>query len=334
MISNLFFLMNMDTNENQLFLELMESLASTEQISIPALYHFSDLTPEELSQFCEAWPRLNEGRRRIIARHLADLAEENYVVDFSEVFGFCLEDAAAEVRLASLDGLWDSDRLTLVDPIVQLMQNDPDMRVRSLAAATLGHYVLMAEWEQLSAEKIKPVVEALLSQMEDPSASPAVKGAALESLGAASHPRVSTLIEDAYDSGDLDMQKSALFAMGRNADRRWLSVVRDEMMSSIVEMRLEAARASGGIGHEEAIPELGELISDEDLEVRLAAVAALGLIGGAVAQEILEDLSADPETADLHEAAREAVEELDWLGSKIDLSLLDWENDRDEDAIL
>ena len=164
--------------------------------------------------------------------------------------------------------------------------------------------------------------------------SPRVKGAALESLGAASHPRVSSLIEDAYDSGDLDLQKSALFAMGRSADRRWLSVVRDEMMSSIVEMRLEAARASGGIGHEEAIPELGELISDEGLEVRLAAVAALGLIGGAVAQEILEDLSADPETADLHEAAREAAEELDWLGSKIDLSLLDWENDRDEDAIL
>jgi HEAT repeat protein len=95
------------------------------------------------------------------------------------------------------------------------------------------------------------------------------------------------------------------------------------MSSPLVEMRLEAARAAGEIGEKSAIPELIELTSDEDLEVQIVAVSAMGLIGGDVAQRLLLDIVDDPDSQELFEAATDALEEIEWLGGDIDLSLSD-----------
>lgn len=308
------------------FAEVMISLANDERPSVALLYRLSDLSPEEYDHFCGSWPTFDEERRRVIARHLADISEENFQVDFSSVFAFCLGDKSAAVRLASLDGLWDSEHVRLIEPIVQLMHDDPDLEVRTLAAATLGHFILLAEWGQLPEAKVRPAVDALLMVLDSASTAEQVRRAALESIGAATHPRVADLIADAYDSADLELQVSAVFAMGRSADPQWLSILRDEMSSPMDEMRAEAARAAGGIGRADAIPELFELLSDEDLEVRLAAVHALGQIGGETAQRILEEMAEDPDAYELFEAIDEALEEMTWLGGEIDLSLFDWDN--------
>jgi HEAT repeat protein len=326
--------MVMPTENEKSLEQTLKILNSDEQVSIPLLYSLSDLGPGELEQFCALWPRLNEERRRIVVRHLADITEENYLVDFSDVFAFCLEDGTAAVRMASLDGLWDTERVTLIDPILRMMQSDPHIKVRSLAAATLGHFILMAEWGQIPAESVEPAINALVETAEDEEIAPQIRRAALESLGAAPHPRVPELIEKAYDGADLDMQLSALFAMGRSADRRWLPIVLDEMSSPVDEMRLEAARASGGIGHSDAVPELAELALSDDLEVRLAAVTALGQIGSDRAGEVLQGLAEDPDAAEMHDAVDEALEELSWLGGGVDLSLYQWEADRDVDSFL
>lgn len=314
--------------------DILEILNSDERVSIPLLYRLSDLAPDELEQFCNLWPRMDDERRRIVVRHLADITEENYRVDFSDVFSFCLGDGTAAVRLASLDGLWDSERVSLIGRIVEMMQSDPHTEVRSLAAATLGHYILMAEWGQIPAERVEPAIDALIEVQEDEEENPAVRRAALESLGAAPHPRVAELIESAYDSADLAMQLSALFAMGRSADGRWLPIILDEMSSMVDEMRLEAARAAGGIGHSDAVPELAELALADDLEVRLVAITALGQIGSDRASEILQGIAEDPEAAEVHDAVNEALEELSWLGGGIDLSSFQWEADRDVDSFL
>jgi HEAT repeat protein len=314
--------------------DILNTLNSAESVSIPLLYHLSDLGPDELEKFCTMWPRLNEERRRIIVRHLADITEENYLVDFSDVFSFCLEDKAAPVRMASLDGLWDSERVGLIDRILKMMMSDPHMDVRSLAAATLGHFILMAEWGQIPASSVETAIDALIETLENEESEPAVRRAALESLGAAPHPRVPDLIESAYDSADLGMQLSALFAMGRSADRRWLPIVLDELSSMVDEMRLEAARAAGGIGHSDAVPELADLALSDDLEVRLAAITALGQIGSDRASEVLQGIAEDPDTVELHDTVNEALEELSWLGGGMDLSLYHSEADRDVDSFL
>lgn len=305
----------------------MDSLLTDDHLSIPLLYHLSDLSPTDLDHFCDTWKDIDVDRRRIIVRHLADIAEENFQVDFAAVFQHCLADQLAAVRLASLAGLWDSERLDLIAPIIKMVEEDPDIEVRTMAAATLGHYILLAEWQQIPLESADPIVDALLGQLDQEETEQKVRQAALESLGASSHKRVPLEIERAYDSGDADLQVSAVYAMGRSADRRWISIVMDEMTNPQVEMRIEAARAAGGIGLSDAIPELADLAWDDDLEVRLAAVAALGEIGGDAASQILAELIDDPESSDLHDAAEEALEQASWLGEDIDLSFFDWEND-------
>jgi HEAT repeat protein len=316
--------------ENKSFSEVVEALGSDEQLSIPLLYRLTDLTPEQLDSFCGAWMQIDDERRRIIVRHLADISEENFQVDFSEVFAFCLSDTSSAVRMASLDGLWDSDRTTLLEPIVEMMRNDPDDQVRALAAATLGHYVLLSEWQQIPESKVKPAVRALLDVLNDPMTEKSVRRAALESVGAASHPKVSHYIEEAYDSGDLELQPSSMFAMGRSADSRWLDIVIDEMDSPIIDMRIEAARAAGVIGNAEAVSELSNLVLDEDYEVRQAAITALGQIGGPGASGILEELVDDPDMADLSEAIHEALDELQWLGDGLEIGFMDLHSDQNE----
>lgn len=312
----------MINNGKKSLADIMSELQSEGQVSIPLLYQLSDLTPAELGDFCSSWSEIDPARRRVIVRHLADITEENYQVDFTGIFEHCLDDMTPEVRKASLDGLWDNERLTLIDRLIRLMQSDPDTEVRAHAAATLGHYILLGEWRQMPADSVEPAVEALLEQIDDDSAADAVRRASLESVAASGHPRVDSLIMDAYDSGELAEQLSALFAMGRSADPRWINIVIGEMSSPLVEMRLEAARAAGEISHKSALSELIELTADEDYEVRLVAVSALGRIGGDVARGVLTDMADDPDMAELSEAASEALEELDWLGGEFDLSMI------------
>lgn len=301
------------------FSSVLDALFTDEQLPIHLLYRLSDMTADEMVEFGQRWLDASPERRRIIVRHLADISEENFVVDFAPVFAHCFTDPAPPVRVAALDGLWDATHLPLIRPIIEMMQHDESLEVRAAAAAALAHYVLMAEWGELPATISPPIVDALLTEHEKADTAVPVKRAALEALGAASHPRIGTLIEDAYDSGDFGMQLSAVFAMGSSADSRWLSIVLDEMGSPSAEMRIEAARAAGVIGSSEAVEELAYLTSDEDLGVRLMAVTALGQIGGDAAQRVLLDLAEDPESEDLHDAVDEALEELTWMTGEFEL---------------
>jgi HEAT repeat protein len=319
----------MANQENKPFSAVLTDLLTGEQVSIPLLYRLSDLSAGQMEEFQALWPQADEERRRVLMRHLADLSEENYQVEFSPIFSFGLQDSNPVVRMAALDGLWDTEQTAYIRPITALMQSDENTEVRALAAATLGHYILLTEWGQMPRAATSRVVEALLAQYDAADTPHAVRRAILESLGAASHPRVSSLIEDAYDSGDLGQQLSAVFAMGRSADQRWLPTVIDEMSSPLVEMRVEAARAAGGIGDSDALERLEELTADEDLEVRLAAVHALGQIGGDTASRILDRIGNDPDAAELHEAVAEALEEMDWLGGELDLSAVEWTDEDD-----
>jgi HEAT repeat protein len=323
----------MDVEKTISIIDFMKSLQADDDLALASLYRLSDLTPDELEHFCEKWLDVHEERRRIVIRHLADITEENFQVDFGPIFAHCLGDHSAAVRLAALDGLWDSERLALLEPLMALMLTDPEEEVRTLAAATIGHYVLLAEWDVIPQDSTRAAVGALLSVLDDDEAPKALRRAALESVSASSHDRVRGLVADAYDSGDHEMQISAVYAMGRTVDKRWLSVVKDEMGSSSSEMRQEAARAAGHIGSSDAIAELADLASDEDLEVQLAAIAALGQIGGNLATQILSDMDGDPDFEHVQFAIVEAQEEAFWLDN-FDLALLDWDNDREDNSPL
>ena len=314
--------------------EILESLRAEDRISLPLLYQLTDLSPRELDAFCSSWSQFDPDKRRLIIRHLADISEENFQVDFTDIFAHCLSDEVAVVRRASLDGLWDSEKLSLIAPVVEVMEKDDDIGVRALAAATLGHFVLLAEWRQIPLESSEPIVEALLKVLENSDTPLEIRRSALEAISASADKRVAPLIDDAYENGDPELRISALFAMGRSANSRWLPEIMTEMISARFDMRVEAARAAGGIGHSDSVQDLAQLLIDDELEVKLAAISSLGKIGGSRAQELLETLADDPEFGELQEAALEALEELTWLGGEIDLSFMDWENSGDAEPFL
>ncbi len=301
------------------FSEVLEKIFGQESPPVSLLYKLSDLIDENLNAFMNQWQAAADDRREVVARHLADIMEESFVVDFTAVFVLCLRDSLASIRIAALDGLWDSGNVMLLPQILILLQDDENDGVRKAAAKALTHFVMMAEWEEIPALVVEPVVTALLAVYDDEETAVIIKCAALEALGASSHPRIPNLISTAYESDAAELQQSSLFAMGNSADSRWIPTLLDEMESPYVDMRAEAARAAGAIGSSDAVSELANLTVDSDLDVQLAAVAALGQIGGDHARQILDQIQHDPELEALHELAEESLEESVIMGEALDL---------------
>lgn len=318
------------TEEQQTFTFVLDTLFTADPLPLELLYRLSDLNADDHAEFCKCWPDVADERRRVIVRHLVDLSEENFVVDFTPVFAYSLTDKHPSVRQAALDGIWDSTNTALVQPVIQLLATDEHEAVKAAAAGALAHYILLAEWGQLPARVAPPVVAALLAAYKREDTAVSIKRAALEALGAANHPEVVALIEEAYESANFEMQLSAVFAMGSSADNRWLPTIFDEMENPAEEMRAEAARAAGSVGGSDAVEAVANLIVDDDLSVAVAAVGALGQIGGGQAQGILDSLLEDAEFEALHEAVSEALEEMTLLGGEIEFDWLDVADDSPE----
>ncbi|MFQ5434725.1 MAG: HEAT repeat domain-containing protein [Anaerolineae bacterium] len=307
------------SKEEKSFDEILDSLFEQEPFPVPMLFKLTDLTAENLQLFHQRWPEVENDRRRVLVRHLVDISEEDFSVDFEPVFIHCLQDASSLVRVAALDGLWDSENTQIISTILDILTHDEDQSVRAAAAAALAHYVVLIEWEQLPEKYFLDIVDGLLAAYDSPESSLPLKRAALESLGAATHERVSELISDAYGHEDRGLQLSAVFAMGNSANERWLPTVMDEMESPFMEMRAEAARAAGSIGKSTAVPSLINLIADEETDVAITAVQALGQIGGDNARQALEQLIDDPDFEPLQETIEDALEEIIWLTQMIDM---------------
>ena len=321
----------MTSQREQSFPSVLSALLGGDEIPVHLVYRLSDMSAGNFELFQREWLEVSEERRAALVRHMADIAEENYLVDFTPVFAHLFDDAYPAVRIAALDGLWDTTEARLVQPIIGLMQGDRDAGVRAAAARALAHYVLLAEWGQIRPGVATPIVDALLAEYDRPNASLEVKRAALEAMSASNHPRIPDLILDAYDDGPNDLQLSALFAMGLSADRRWLPILDGEMQSPSADFRAEAARAAGGLGSADSIDALEGLLTDQDLEVAMAAVYALGQIGGDRATELLTRLAEDPDYEELYDAIDEALEEMEWLEGGFDLLALDEDGLEDDD---
>lgn len=307
------------------FDEILAIIFSEELNSPGHLYRLSDMNDAEFAQFLLNWNTASDEKRRIIVRYLADISEENFVVDFSPIFRMSFGDPYAPVRIAALEGLWDSTDPSLVDPILNLLISDSISEVRETAARSLSHFLMMSEWDQIKRLNTAHIIGVLKSTYEDSATTLPLKCAVLEAMGPVSSPEIAALIEDAYEGYIPELQLSAIFAMGTSADPRWVSILINEMESPHEDMRAEAARAVGIIGDSSTIPHLKELAFDEDSDVAIVAVISIAQIGGDEAENFLDELLNDPQVAHLHDAIEEALEEADWLGG--DLPLLQWSED-------
>ncbi|HEY78536.1 MAG TPA: HEAT repeat domain-containing protein [Dehalococcoidia bacterium] len=299
--------------ESDMLLSFEETMANLADLGKPlsssGLVCLSDLDSKELALFQETWLAIETKRRRQIISRMVDLAEDNFELDFSKIFRHCLKDEDTEVKCAAIAGLWENEETSLLIPLTDLLEQDSTDRVQATAAAALGKFAMLAELNKLPQRHTSRVAGTLLAAFSDTSKPLEVRRRALEAVAPLSTTEVTRAIGNAYQSDNLRLKASAIYAMGRNCSPSWLPLLLKELGSDEAELRYEAAGACGELEQEEATPHLVELTSDKDISVQLMAIQALGKIGGRAAKEHLERCLSHPDES-IRDAARQALEEL------------------------
>lgn len=274
------------------------------------LVGLSNLSSDELKLLPGVWAAIEPKRRRQIIYRLVELAENNFELNFDDIFRYCLKDEDSEVRCKAIEGLWESEEPSLVNPLIELLEQDRSADVQAMAASALGNFALLAEQA-----KLRPCHKARISQtlfpiIEDQSRTIEVRRRALEAVSPLSLPEVSKAIRQAYHGHNHELKVSAIYAMGRNCDPTWLPILLEELANADAEIRYEAVIACGELGREEAVAAATRLVRDPDTDVQLAAIQALGKIGGSEAKNNLEECQHNSSQA-IRDAAREALAELE-----------------------
>jgi len=274
------------------------------------LVELSSLNSAELKLFERAWEATETKRRRRIIYRLVELAEDNFELNFDSIFKGRLSDQDAEVRSKAIEGLWENEEASLIDPLINLLEQDSSEKVQAAAATALGKFAMLAELEKLRPSRKSKLCQALLAVINNKSRPLEVKRRALEAAAPLSLPQMKEAIMEAYRNRNPKLKTSALFAMGKSCDQSWLPILLKELASPDVEVRYEAAGACGELGEKEATPYLTELVYDPDVDVRLAAIQALGKIGDPEAKGCLEQCLDNPSQI-IQQAAEQALCELE-----------------------
>jgi len=290
--------------------EIIPEITDSDQaLSSSALAELSNLSPDELELFRQAWTDIEPQRRREIISRLLELAEDDFELNFDSIFASCLSDPDAEVRSSAIEGLWENEESSLINPLIDILERDDSEIVQAAAATALGKFAMLAEHQKLRSCHESRICQALMATIQG-TTTIEVKRHALEAIAPISSPQVTETIREAYYSDDDRLKVSAIYAMGQNCNPSWLPILIKEMASPDAEVRYEAAGASGELGEEEAVPYLIKLINDPDAEMQMASIQALGRIGGPEAKNFLEKCLESPNEV-IQQAAEEALHELE-----------------------
>lgn len=301
------------------FKELLQQISSDIELHTGHLYALSRMDQEALSVFQSQWPNIAPQRRRDIMRELVEISEANFEVYFDPIFLLGLADEDGQVRASAINGLWENESPALIGPLVHLLKTDNEVLVRSAAATALGKYIYLRELEELDRNYAVLAEQALLETIRQGAEDIEVRRRAIEAVAYSGEDGIADIIESAYYDDNEKMQVSAIFSMGRNADKRWLAQVTAELDNPNNEIRFEAARACGELEACEAVSKLVMLIEeDPDLEVQEMAIWAIGRIGGPQARIALENCL-ESENDAIALAAEDALDELNLFDGSFDL---------------
>ena len=295
----------------------------------PVIAFLSSPGRAEVGRFADCWRGMAAERRREVIAAMVEMAEADFELDYNAIFRWALQSRDPLVRERAVEGLWEDEQPSLIEPLLRMMKEDPEAAVRARAATSLGRFALLAELGDISEERAARVREGLLEVIENQDEKVEVRRRAIESVAYLSDAPVRQIIDRAYEAPEEEMRLSAVFAMGRTADKHWAEPVLRELHAPDPAMRYEAARAAGEIALRPAVPDLIRLLNDHDPEVQQIAVWALGQIGGAQARRALKLCQGSPSES-IREAAEDALSELDFSSAPLDLFCHDAEAGRDE----
>lgn len=300
---------------------LAEIMSPTHDLLRIDLEELSNLSRDQLAQVQAAWEEIPVERRQDLVQAMLELSEDRFDVTYNDIFRWLLQDADARVRSMAIEGLWEDANVRQITPLISLLRADPAAEVRAAAALSLGRFVLLGELEEIDQQAAGRVEDALRRAYNVDELDPAVRRRLLEALAYSSQDDLEELILEAYQSGDHDRRVSAVFAMGRNADKRWRQIVLTELSNPDIAIRFEAVRAAGELELKGAVPDLIALIGENDVELRDSAVWALGQIGGQQARRALR-ACAKSDDEGLREVALESLGELELFSDLDDLGTL------------
>ncbi len=279
-------------------------------------------TREEIDLFAQRLLADRGERKRELFDVMVRAAEDNFELDFSDLFRRFLNDVDPTIRRLAIEGLWEDEGVDLVQPMLRALAGDADAPVRAAAALSLGRYLWLAECEELPPRLGKRIEMALRTAYNDSGEDVQVRRRAVEALAYVNEAWVRAMIDRAYDDDDPTMRESAVFAMGRNADPVWTESVLAELLSDSPSMRYEAARAAGEMQLRRAVERLIAMVQDPDSEVSEMAIWSLGQIGGRRARVALEKLAGSDNEAQ-SVAASEALDEMGFAERPLDLMVQD-----------
>ena len=279
------------------------------QLNQPTLIGLSDLSPVEMGVFARAWSKVPADRKSKVIEHLVEMCEDNAELDFSGIFRMCLKDSHEMVRQKAISGLWEFEDRSLILSLVDLLGSDDSGEVRASAAIALGKFASLAQDGKILSRDGALVKDSLMRALQDEQERLEVRRRALEGVAPFNTEDVDHYIHWAYESNDLNLTCSSLYAMGKTGESQWLHVLVKELQNPSPPIRYEAASACGELDDEEAAPHLIPLLHDDDLQVQLAGIGALGEIGGSLAKKALRRCmkAGDPI---LEDAAKLALENI------------------------
>ena len=273
----------------------------------PALIELSDLSPGEVGVFARAWFKVPPERRQQVVERLVEMAENSADMDFSAVFKACLKDPHEMVRQKALSGLWEFEDRSLILLLVEMLHSDCSGHVRAAAAMALGKFAVLAQDGKILSRDGDLVRDSLMDSLRYEKEWLDVRRRALEAVAPFNTRDINDYIQWGYDSDDLNLKCSSIYAMGKTGESQWLPLLFREMQNPSPPIRYEAANACGQLDDDAAAPHLIHLLQDDDPQVQLAAVSALGEIGGSLAKRALRRCAKQGDPV-LQDAARVALE--------------------------
>ena len=266
----------------------LESLADT-STEVPAsdFIELSDMLPEELGMFARVWFGIDVERQRRMISTMVELAEGNPELDFGAIFKMCLKHEDEVVLETAMEGLWEQEDRSIIPSLLQTLHSDKSPRVRSAAAAALGKFSLLVQEGKLLPKDRESIHNSLMDTLNDSDQPLDVRRRSLEAVAPFNTGAIRKMVSWAYESEDLALKSSSIFAMGRTGESTWLPLLIKELQSPEPSIRYETANACGELGEEDAVPHLVSLLQDDDLQVQLAGINALAKIGSSLAKKVL-----------------------------------------------
>lgn len=293
--------------------EFLETLAdSSTEAPAGEFVELSDLLPAELGVFARTWFGIDVEHQRWIVTTMVELSEQNPELDFNAIFKMCLKDDDETVLEKAMEGLWESEDRAIVPSLIQVLNSDKSINVRSSAAVALGKFSELVQDGKLLLKDGEAIHDSLMSVLDDDEADVEIRRRCLEAIAPFNTADIQKLVSRAYEGEDLLLKSSSIFAMGRTGELSWLPVLIKELQNPEPSIRYETANACGELAEEDAVPHLVSLLDDEDYQVQLAGVYALGKIGGPLAKKVLVHCVKEGDAV-LEDAARNELENIEFL---------------------